>query len=125
LAPGTASAARRINIQITAAGIPSHSGWVITIETDRHPSLGAHLVVLQFPSSILNADHCLKHLGGDNYALAIQLRGPASPAEVSSLYAKTIADLVSALRDPSENWPATIGIHITNGRVTISIHEHN
>jgi len=125
LAPGTASASRRINIQITAVGIPSHSSWSIAIETSRHPSLPVHFLVLRLPSRIRNPGYCLRQLGGDNYAIAIRLAGATSPAEFLSLYAKTAADLVPALPDLSAKWPATIGIHIAKGRVTITIHEHN
>jgi hypothetical protein len=96
----------------------------MVIETDRYPALPVQLLVLQLPSRVQNAPDCLKHLGDDDYEVAVRLEGSVLPAELTDLSTRPTAALFPAMRGLFAMSPAAVGIIITRGRVHITINQN-
>ena len=98
----------------------SWSTWFDFATSDSSPR---RFLILELPSRVVKPGGDMVQLSETQSELIVQLQGPASEALLKDLSATPIQDWMSTLFTCFAEAPSAIGILVTHGQVSVTLHE--
>ena len=99
------------------------TSWSTWFDFNTRDSAPRRFLILELPSQVVKPGGDMVQLSATQSELIVQLQGPASEALLKDLSATPIQDWMSTLFTCFAEAKAAIGILITNGQVSVTLHE--
>jgi len=98
------------------------SSWSTEFQFDTRSAAPRRFIILELPGKVKNPTGQMIQLSETRSEFVVDLLGPASPATIKDLSAMPLKDWMATLYISFAETQSAVGVLVTHGRVSVTLH---